>query len=591
MRWLTRRRVGAFATVLAAAAVSGLVSPLPAGAAVAPQLVAHNATVTESSTQATYARITVSVAPKPKTTVAVGYHTYPLSATEGRNATEGVDYVRAAGTLRIPAGTKQADIVVRVASDEVAETDELFGVRLTDAVGASLADDAATVTIFDAAATAPSLDGIVRASSSASAARSVVGLATPFTTVSLYATPDCSGSVVGSATPGIERMFSIPTIINGYASFSATAANANGSSSCSSAVTYDPAAAASEGTAAEDVDEDSDADGLTDAAEYSYGSDPFQADTDGDGTADGAEVEAGTDPTSMQTGEFLPGDATTDCTAGATCIRFRITCPAIPDITGELARSLPASAPRGVVLLLGGSARNQFFGDDSVSRVFVAGLVAEGYEVLQAQSDSNWALVDQPYGPAVVSCRAATLVQYAHDAVFAPLGLDAASGTCGFCLGGDRTGASLLAYALNRYGLADVVDRVVLASGPVHVDLLDGCLNPDPRMAIPDPYVVDFAYGYSNLDGPCLHSDASFAPDLQRDSIETSGRNAFPHTVVRFVVSDDPADSVQWRAIHWGETLRAAGTDVQVRVVPDMPHNIHTSPAGLRAFHDALVGD
>jgi hypothetical protein len=577
------------ACVFAAAIATVLVSP-PAGAGVAPQLVVHNATVTESSTQTTYARITVSVAPKPKTAVTVDFSTYPLSATEGTNAAAGDDYLRAAGTVRIAAGRKQADIVVRIASDAVAETDELFGVRLTRPVGASLADDTGTVTIFDAAAVAPSLDGIVPAAPSGSAARSVIGLAMPDTAVSLYATPDCSGPVVGSASPGVERMFSIPTIVSGSTSFSATAANANGPSPCSSAVTYDPAAAATDGNAAEAADDDSDADGLPDAAEYSSGSDPFEADTDGDGIADGAEVAAGTDPTAMQTGTFRPGDATTDCTAGATCIRFRITCPAIPDITGELARSLPVSASRGVVVLLGSSGRNQFFGDDAASRAFVTSLVTEGYEVLQAQYDSNWALVDAPYGPAVVSCRAATLVKYAHDAVFAPLGLDAVSGTCGFCVGGDGSGASLLAYALNRYGLGDVVDRVAFASGPVNVDLLDGCLNPDPRLAIPDPYVIDFAYGYSNLDGPCLNGDASFAPDLQRDSIETAGRNAFPHTVVRFVVSDDPADSVQWRAIHWGETLRAAGTDVQVRVVPDMPHNIHTSAAGLQALHDALVG-
>ncbi|MCB9543030.1 MAG: hypothetical protein H6703_11350 [Myxococcales bacterium] len=38
-------------------------------------------------------------------------------------------------------------------------------------------------------------------------------------------------------------------------------------------------------------------DGLTDAEEVLYGTDPFDDDTDGDGVGDGREVENGTDPT------------------------------------------------------------------------------------------------------------------------------------------------------------------------------------------------------------------------------------------------------------------------------------------------------
>jgi hypothetical protein len=42
--------------------------------------------------------------------------------------------------------------------------------------------------------------------------------------------------------------------------------------------------------------QDTDGDGLTDAAETGYGSDPKKADTDGDGFADGAEVKNGYNP-------------------------------------------------------------------------------------------------------------------------------------------------------------------------------------------------------------------------------------------------------------------------------------------------------
>lgn len=57
-----------------------------------------------------------------------------------------------------------------------------------------------------------------------------------------------------------------------------------------------------------DVPVDTDGDGLTDAEEAEYGTDPEVADSDGDGLADGDEVAAGTDPTQADS----DGDGFTD---------------------------------------------------------------------------------------------------------------------------------------------------------------------------------------------------------------------------------------------------------------------------------------
>lgn len=54
---------------------------------------------------------------------------------------------------------------------------------------------------------------------------------------------------------------------------------------------------------------DSDQDGLTDAEEKTYGTDPYKKDTDGDGYSDGAEVKAGYDPLKP-----APGDKITTST-------------------------------------------------------------------------------------------------------------------------------------------------------------------------------------------------------------------------------------------------------------------------------------
>ncbi len=50
---------------------------------------------------------------------------------------------------------------------------------------------------------------------------------------------------------------------------------------------------------------DSDQDGLTDAEEKTYGTDPQKADTDGDGYSDGAEIKAGYDPLKKAPGDKI----------------------------------------------------------------------------------------------------------------------------------------------------------------------------------------------------------------------------------------------------------------------------------------------
>lgn len=59
---------------------------------------------------------------------------------------------------------------------------------------------------------------------------------------------------------------------------------------------------------------DSDQDGLTNAEEKLYGTDPYNPDTDGDGYSDGAEVKAGYDPLKPAPGDKLSDEASTQKT-------------------------------------------------------------------------------------------------------------------------------------------------------------------------------------------------------------------------------------------------------------------------------------
>ncbi|MDP1884060.1 MAG: hypothetical protein Q8L10_01710 [Candidatus Moranbacteria bacterium] len=80
---------------------------------------------------------------------------------------------------------------------------------------------------------------------------------------------------------------------------------------------------------------DSDQDGLSDAEEKSYGTDPQTADTDGDSYTDGAEVKSGYDPLIKSPGDKLIPDATTLASAADSD-------PSQPNLTKEVAHKISA---------------------------------------------------------------------------------------------------------------------------------------------------------------------------------------------------------------------------------------------------------
>ena len=74
--------------------------------------------------------------------------TVDYTTVDGTAAQPG-DYTETAGTVRIPAGAPSALVEVPLVDDTDTEPDETFTLRLTGAVGASIADDEATATIND----------------------------------------------------------------------------------------------------------------------------------------------------------------------------------------------------------------------------------------------------------------------------------------------------------------------------------------------------------------------------------------------------------------------------------------------------------
>jgi hypothetical protein len=99
-----------------------------------PSLTVSDVTVTEGDSGSVDAVFTVTLSAPSGKAVMVSY------ATARGSAREGVDYLPAAGTLTLPAGSSSATITVAVAGDRVRERTETFWLNLGAPKGASILD-------------------------------------------------------------------------------------------------------------------------------------------------------------------------------------------------------------------------------------------------------------------------------------------------------------------------------------------------------------------------------------------------------------------------------------------------------------------
>jgi parallel beta-helix repeat protein len=99
-----------------------------------PSLSVADVTVNEGSSGTVAAAFVVTLSAPSTTAVTVQYATAPNTATEG------VDYIRATGTLSFPAGTTSRTVNVTVNGDTTVEPDEEFWLNLSTPAGATLGD-------------------------------------------------------------------------------------------------------------------------------------------------------------------------------------------------------------------------------------------------------------------------------------------------------------------------------------------------------------------------------------------------------------------------------------------------------------------
>lgn len=195
-----RNRAGSRATLLSTALLAGVVVSIPAttvasgsasaAAPSAPSAKVLDKTVTERNASGLVAQVKVQLSRVPTSRVTVDFTT--VNGTAGSPA----DFAARSGTLRFPAGTRTKTISVPIKGDLLAETSEVFKVRISNPFRARIADAVGAVTVLDN----DSAPGVSVANASTSEGHAgATALAVP---VSLSAPSGAPVSVPYSITPG-----------------------------------------------------------------------------------------------------------------------------------------------------------------------------------------------------------------------------------------------------------------------------------------------------------------------------------------------------------------------------------------------------
>lgn len=288
------------------------------------------------------------------------------------------------------------------------------------------------------------------------------------------------------------------------------------------------------------------------------------------------------------------------CPEGFSCTGFEVACPDVQgDARGSLAVADAEGRPRGLVLFASGGFGGDWWARGEVAADFLEDLRGDGFVLVQLRWEDAWlaAAGGEEAGPARLACRPATVVKWAHENLYEPLGLDPGAGECGFCITGNSGGASQVSYTLSHYGLEDILDAVIPTSGPPHAALRKGCLRKPWQEAYwyedRNARTIDVSYGYKGVGGPCFSHDRGFGRRWKEDSVDTGGSDyVHPETRVHLILGGRDGTVAPDHALDYAARLEEEGTPLlTVEWVPEMSHPIVMSAEGLAALRDALLGE
>jgi hypothetical protein len=310
------------------------------------------------------------------------------------------------------------------------------------------------------------------------------------------------------------------------------------------------------------------------------------------------------DPPEGALGTFILGATTTQqCPTGFTCNNFRVNCPGIPTSggsgTGQIAVEAPVGQPKGVIMFFSGSGGGSWWGDTdpTLTTPFFNNLLNEGYELVQVRWKGNgWfgAPLGNPLGFEVLACRPATVIQWTHDNIYAPLGLHPGIGQAGFAVMGSSAGSAAITYALSEYAVGGIIDVAVPVSGPPFAEICDGCLqSAGCAYTYSAETMVDDAFGYVDSltgTGPCVTHNANFCATWTANSVETGGVSYnYPSTRIHIIIGGQDDAFIKNRATDYFQVLSSNNQPMlSLETVAKMGHAIQRSPEGLAALFTSL---
>jgi hypothetical protein len=294
-----------------------------------------------------------------------------------------------------------------------------------------------------------------------------------------------------------------------------------------------------------------------------------------------------------------------------------VTCPGVQQpADGLLDIHPPSGPPKALALFLSGGGGGQLWSQEASADLNVQGqggggpidqkafaqakalkatLESKGFETVELVWKTHWidASPGEPVGPAHLACRAATMIKWIHDNLYAQLGAHV-SGTaaCGFCVTGNSGGGAAIAYSLAFYGLDDIIDAAAISGGPPYAEMAKACLDQAPFAYKPGiDRVFDISYGFRE-GGPCFRHDPAWQATWTRDGAATGGKNYdYPHTRILVLLGADDTTGVASHEQAYVARLQAANTPLLKAVtVPGMTHAVTASTTGLGEIQSEFLG-
>jgi hypothetical protein len=290
---------------------------------------------------------------------------------------------------------------------------------------------------------------------------------------------------------------------------------------------------------------------------------------------------------------------------GGTCYKGIISCPGINQIPVAVKVNQPNGTAIGTVIFESGGGGNVWYdthfiyGATAMEDVMAAGYFAvqfafEYYPLGSGNSKVFDGFLTGPGGPRPLSCRFATMVQWAHDTI--------RTVNTPFCATGESAGSAGLGYVIADYGMAPEINMLEMASGPPFARIDQGCLC--NGVSVQDPCgsgMISMCYqaeaglfidpAYNNK--ACTNAEQTHHSPMRaqflRDSLNSKDATYnFPTTNIHLVFGGLDGTVGVAQGMTWAGAIMGSSKPT-VECVPDAGHRIPDVPDGAKKIADDII--